>query len=281
MRSPTWFLLTALLANSATGAALTQAPALAPASVTRSEPASKEELAAITARGRLLTEYDRAAWQGSDAVAKFASAMQPGSVYVADKVKDKWIVSFGYLSADGDQFVVILEATQKDKNSFKGAKLDKPRAETGRLLAMAKAIATCRSQFKGEQRPYNAAVLPEASGRWWVYVMPAQTDNGVYPLGGDVRYQVSADGGTILETRQLHVVVNDFKGAPLLQGTPAMMVHTAVLDDLPEDTDVFFAMTYKPAVLQLIMTKNFVYGVQSTGDVRFMMKTADFIKKKP
>jgi hypothetical protein len=271
----------ALLANGAAGAALAQAPAPSPSSVTRAEPASKEELAGIAARGRLLTEYDRASWQGSDAVAKFVSALAPGSLYVADKVKDKWIVSFGYISPEGDQFVVILEATQKDKNSFKGAKLDKPRPESGRLLSMAKAIATCRAQFKGEQRPYNAAVLPEPSGRWWVYVMPAQTDSGVYPLGGDVRYQVSADGGTILETRQLHVVVNDFKGAPLLQGTPAMMVHTAVLDDLPEDTDVFFAMTYKPAVLQVIMTKNFVYGLQSTGDVRFMMKTADFIKKKP
>jgi hypothetical protein len=61
------------------------------------QPPSKEELAAITERGRDLAGYDVAAWHASDAV----QARQPkeGSVgrYIARKTGEGWMVIFGKL----------------------------------------------------------------------------------------------------------------------------------------------------------------------------------------
>ena len=58
------------------------------------KPASPKELAAITARGRLLAEYDRAAWQATDAL--LAHPPEPGAVqrYIARKSEDRWTVAF-------------------------------------------------------------------------------------------------------------------------------------------------------------------------------------------
>src|SRR5439155_24775462 len=52
--------------------------------------------------------------------------------------------------------------------------------------------------------PYNVAVLPARAEQLYVYLYPAQTGARLYPLGGDVRYLVDADGTKLLEKRQMH-----------------------------------------------------------------------------
>ena len=41
------------------------------------------------------------------------------------------------------------------------------------------------------------AVLPAEKDQFWVYVLPAPTKAGVWPLGGDVRYRISPDGAKV------------------------------------------------------------------------------------
>ena len=258
-------------------------PAPTPTPVVRSEPASKDELAAISARGKALYDYDQAAWHASDAAMKVLQKMgalqNSAMFYVADRVKDKWVVSFGTLSDDREEFRVVLEAVQDGKTKYKTSKFETPKLDKGRVLNLARAVWKCRSEFKGENRPYNIAVLPAPKDNWYVYVLPAQTDANVFPIGGDVRYTVSQDGKTIIETRQMHMSVNEFQGAPPGRGAPAAMVRTAVLDDVPEDSDVFFALAFKPATPQFLITKNFVYAVTPDGNAQFVAKAADFLKK--
>lgn len=255
-------------------------PAPSPTPVTRSAPAGKDELAAISARGKALAEYDEAAWHASDAAASIFQSMTTKGLYVADKAKGKWVVYFGKFNSDArDQFLVLVEATQKKDVEYTTTRHDTPKVETGRVLDLARAAATCRDQFKGENRPYNIAVLPGEKNKWWVYVLPAQTTTGIFPIGGDVRYTVSPDGKTILDTHPMHVVVQEFKGAPLQPTAPAMLVRTAVLDDAPEDSDVFFAMSFKPSTPHLIITRNFVYQVAPTGQIQYLAKTSEFIKR--
>lgn len=59
----------------------------------KKNPLSAGELAQITARGRLLAEYDEAAWHSTDAV----QALKPpeGTVkrYVAEKTDAGWVVA--------------------------------------------------------------------------------------------------------------------------------------------------------------------------------------------
>ena len=109
----------------------------------RKEPPTKEELAAITDRGRDLAGYDAAAWHASDAM----QAKQPkeGSVvrYIAHKIDKKWVVAFGQLDDKGETFLIAYEATEGEKpNVFDVKEMVQPKKDTRFFLSAAKAIDT-------------------------------------------------------------------------------------------------------------------------------------------
>ncbi len=111
------------------------------------------------------------------------------------------------------------------------------------------------------------AVLPAPEQQLFVYVYPAQTQARVYPLGGDARYLVSADGTKILEKRQMHQTIIEnppsSKGKKLVAG-----FHTHVLSDAPEDTDVFHVLTQDPQVPEMVASPDFLYQVTADGTIR-------------
>ena len=152
----------------------------------------------VTARGRALYEYDQAAWHASDAL--HATNPPKGSLgrYIAHKSDAGWTVAFGHLSDQRDKFLMGYEATQgATLQQFTVKKFDPPQEDSSFYLVAARAIDTALHDFQGENRPYNVAVLPAPSDQVYVYVLPAQTKTGIYPLGGDVRYLIAPDGATI------------------------------------------------------------------------------------
>src|SRR4051812_19016166 len=160
------------------------------------EPPTRAELAAITERGRNLAGYDRAAWHASDAVR--ARGLKPGNVagHIARKTDKGWVVAFGRLDEGKAKYLIAYEATQDERpDGFVVQVFDPPKADTGFFRSAARAIETVvedfTEHFEGERRPYNVAVLPAAKSEFWVYLVPAPTKPGVWPLGGDVRYLVS------------------------------------------------------------------------------------------
>jgi hypothetical protein len=228
---------------------------------------TKAELSAITARGRMLAEYDQAAWHSTDAVV----AMKPaeGSVerYIAKKNGDRWIVAYGRLSAGRDKFLVAYEATQgANPSQFTVKAFDPPREDTGFYVVGAKAIDLALNDFQRENRPYNTMVLPASSDQMYVYVVPAQTVAGVYPLGGDMRYLISSDGNTVLEKRQLHKSIIEFDTRKVTHAVAGY--HTHVLSDVPEDTDVFHVLRQEHPVPEYVaVSKTVVYVVQVDGTI--------------
>jgi len=245
----------------------------------RVQPPSKEELAAITARGRELAEYDAAAWRASDAV----QALKPreGSIqqYIAKKTDRGWVVSFGRQDPKEGRFLAHYEATQKPgkPEEFEVKERNPLQGGDAFLQAASRSIdATLKDfvkNFQGEPRPYNVAVLPAEMGRLWVYLMPAQTKVGVWPLGGDFRYLISADGGEIVAKRQLHKTI--LENEPLKDKDKAQVVgmHSHVLDDSPEDTDVFHVLVRNPAVPELVVTNQFVFQVDPDGSISYKGKS--------
>jgi len=244
----------------------------------RTKPGSPTELAEITQRGKALAEYDVAAWHSTDAV--MALSPKEGSItgYVARKIGNTWIVVYGYLNEKKDKYLITYQATQQASPiEFKVQTFDKPKEDTEYFLIAARAIETAKAIFSpAETRPYNAAVLPGNDGRFIVYFVPAQTQNGIFPLGGDVRYTVSNDGTKILETRRLHKSIIEFQ---VPQGEkPITGYHTAVLDDIPEDTDVFHVLAREPRVPELVVTEKFVYRIAIDGTIQYLMTTDAFKK---
>lgn len=165
----------------------------------RAVPPTKEELAEITERGRDPAAYDAAAWRGTDAVV----ALHPkeGSVarYIARKTPSGWRVAFGRLSEKKDSFIVAYEAIEgATSGEFTAKTHEPPLVVKDFYLFAARAIDTALADFKGEPRPYNVAVLSAKAEQLWVYVIPAQTQADIFPLGGDARYLISKDGGKSL-----------------------------------------------------------------------------------
>ncbi len=250
----------------------------------RKEPPSKEELAAITERGRNLAGYDAAAWHASDAVQ--AKDIKPGRVvrYIARKTDRGWTVAFGRLDGARDKFLIAYEATQgKERDHFDVKEYDPPKEDAGFFRSAAKAIDVALKEFvehfEGQQRPYNVAVLPAEKARFWVYLVPAPTKPGIWPLGGDVRYLMSADGTKIQEKRPLHRSVIEIEPPKDKDQQQVAGIHTHVLDEIPEDTDVFHVLSRKPAVPEMILTKQYVFQVDRDGTIKYVGKAEEVLKK--
>jgi hypothetical protein len=239
-----------------------------------------DSLKAITERGIALAKYDAAAWRASDAVMALHPSAEEIAGYVALPTSDGWRVAFGRFTATRDTFLVAYEARQVPTNpdSFVVSVMRPVQAHTGDIARAARAIAVARADFGTPNRPYNFAVLPAGAAEWHVYAMPAQTRSDVWPLGGDVRYVVSGDGRSILGKRRLHNQILEVSrraaaGADkLVAGT-----HSAVLDDIPEDTDVFHVLVRRPSVPEFIVTDAFMYRIEPDGAIRLLGRRAEIL----
>jgi hypothetical protein len=231
---------------------------------------SAAELAAITARGRALAEYDVAAWHASDAVVELKPDKTISPLYIARKTANGWEVAFGRLSESRDGFLIVYQASQgSTPTGFSVQKDDPPVEDRGFYFAAAKAIGTASRDFGTPSRAFNTYVIPAETGQLYVYLLPAQTVNGVYPLGGDVRYTLAADGAAIVEKRQMHKTILEFNlnDPGKNKGSLVSSYHTHVLSNLPEDSDVFYVLSRKPSIPEYIGTmdkKIFIVQVDGT-----------------
>jgi hypothetical protein len=249
---------------------------LDPPRAKRSKPVPESELNEIASRGRLIAQYDVAAWHATDAVRALAPQAGSTTHYIAMEDGGIWTVFFGKLDDDGGRFLIAYAAVQeRDRpTQFNARKLDAAPKDAGPLLFRARAIQTARADFGLWDRPHNVAVIPATGGQLYVYVMPAQTEEGVFPLGGDVRYLVSQDGKTIREKRQMHRTTIEFH----TKRSGEAGVHTAVLDDAPEDTDVFHVLARQPSVPEWVLTPRYAYRVEADGSVRYAMTSEALTK---
>lgn len=106
------------------------------------------ELAAITARGQMLAEYDAAAWQATDAVMAIHPKSEPSGRYIAHQTETGWVVAFGRLNGAGDRFLVDYEATQEGAK-FTVKNFAPARQDEGWNLAAAKGHG---DSYKGLRR---------------------------------------------------------------------------------------------------------------------------------
>jgi hypothetical protein len=234
---------------------------------------SDAELAAITDRGRYLAAYDEVVANATDAVIEMRP--QEGSFhrYIGHRSGQGWVVDFGSLNEARDKFLVAYEAVQSETSASFTVKFFDPRREdSGWNLAAANAIETALDDFRGPDRPYNVAALPDDSNGLYIYVYPAQIKTGVYPLGADVRYHF-APNGSLVEKRQLHKDILEPGPSPA-GTTSAGGYHTHILSDLPEDTDVFLVLTRRPRMPEFVGAGKYVFKIGVDGKI----SVADHLK---
>lgn len=256
------------------GAVLVLVLAACPAPQSRAQEATaptSEQLAAITKRGRLLYEYDQAVWHASDAVQMANPNNVEGRSYIAKKENGKWTVVFGKLNEDRSRFGISFEADEQSTlRQFAVKQEATERQDEGFFLNAARAIEVAMKDFGATSRPYNVAVLTAPAEQLFVYLYPSQTNARVYPLGGDVRYLVSADGTNILEKHQMHKSIIETAAKAGKKSVAGF--HTHVLGDLPEDTDIFHVLTQDPPLPEFVATPHFTYQVKTDGTIQLEEK---------
>jgi hypothetical protein len=230
----------------------------------------------------MLAEYDTAAWHATDAV----KALKPDETqvhrYLARKTEDGWIVVFGKLNDEQSQFRISYEATARSADGkFRAKALKKLRVDDDFFLRAARATDTAFAAFGTPSRPYNVAALVAPEGQWWVYLVPASTQTGVWLIGADVRYLISPDGKEIRETRRMHKEVIAPTPPPPRGATTAGGYHTHVLSDVPEDTDVYLVLSRRPRVPEFVGTRSFIYMVETNGAIHFVTTMQPVPEKKP
>lgn len=244
----------------------------------REKPAAQIELDEITARGKMLYAYDVAAWHSTDAVLALSPPEGSFTNYIGKNTDHGWTVAYGKLNDKKDKFLIAYEAVQGAKpEEFKVNKYDQPKENTDFYLFAAKAIEIVLANFQGENRPYNVAVLPTKDEQFHVYLLPAQTEEKVFPVGGDVRYLISKDGSKIVQKRQMHRAIIEFSVPPDVKNLETGY-HTAILDDVPEDSDVFHVLTRTPKISELVITNKFVYSISPDGTIKYLMTREAFQK---
>ncbi len=219
----------------------------------------------------MLAAYDVASWHATDAVLALKPTQDSVRRYIAKKTDSGWTVVFGRFNEAKDAFLVAYEATQgSDPRQFTVKTYDPPQQDFGFFYIAAKAIAISLQNVQLQKRPYNTYVLPLDSGQLYVYVLPSQTVADIYPLGGDTRFLISADGTAIVETRQLHKSILESKSSLPPGAKPAGGFHTHILTDTPEDTDVFHVLRQNHPLPEAVGTKSGVYMVEVDGTIKFV-----------
>jgi hypothetical protein len=223
------------------------------------------ELRAVTARGKMLAEYDVASWHATDAVQDLKPEKGSTRYYIARKLEAGWVVVFGRLSEANDKFLTVYQATQGTRPEFFTVKKnDPPLPSTDFYFCAAKAFESALKDLGSVSRPYNAYAIPSETGQLYVYLLPAQTENGIYPFGGNVRYTFTADGASLVEKRQMPKSILEFA----VKKDTASGYHTHVLSLTPEDSDVFYVLTRKPSIPEYVGTLDKkIYVIQPDGTI--------------
>jgi hypothetical protein len=256
----------------------------APGIIAAQSAPTQSQLDEISARGRALAGYQRAAWTASTQL--LATNPDPWKVqrYVAYHADSGWVVAFGRLSAGRDTFYVsdigIPAAVngRRVDSLFAFQSFPEPGPDTDFLVRAARAMDNAVMTLGATTRPYSAAAIPTENGEWFVYLTPAADVASVWPLGDDLRYRISGDGESVLETRRMHTgliaesATTRSDGAKLAVGRHRTAVH-----DEPEDSDVFHVLARRPLVPQVIVTRHYHYVIGVDGSIRLAQGTETIV----
>ena len=229
-------------------------------------------LAGITARGRSLAAYDQAAWHATDALLTLvpeSTLAKTGNTMLAwQQLDGHWTVLFGRLTNSQDTLFSLFEAQQTERmDSFAVKRDDPPRALLGPERRAAAALQLAKTDFGTPQRPYNSYVLPRTDGEFWVYFLPAQTDVREFPHGADVRYLVDSTGRRIVDKHPMHRALLNLAVPDSAVGG----LHTVLVDDVPQDSDVFLVLTRRPRRHELIATAHYNYAIALDGSITWQV----------
>ncbi|MCB0720199.1 MAG: hypothetical protein KDD65_17250 [Bacteroidetes bacterium] len=234
----------------------------------------RKELDRVNALGLALYAYDQAAWHGTDAVYPYLQSPS-GNVdprvagYIVERDADEWIVMFGRVASDNASYEVASEARLDSSYDVISAdSFEVAERRTGFALDAGIALAQVKSRFVAPEKvAYNSIVLPISDRTLYVYMLPAQPDDLVYYVGADFKWEFDRRKGEIVGEYRLHNALLTFD---LSEQPDAVTASSAVLSDIPTETDVFYAASRPNAdskATHYVTTSDWVFLLDANGVV--------------
>lgn len=256
------------------------------------KPASKAELKEISKRGKDLYTWDQAQMQAIKNLrempkenlkadnANIEVAHSPSCLVSFEKNKIE--TAFGRLSGDETYLIDFLAVKTSQEKSCKIERQSPPLADQNKWLDKALALDIARAELKENGRnvdKLNYAVLPDLNDKkgktFFVYFYPSQKEN----LGGDIRLKVSLEEKAVLEEHQGHKSLIKEKRLATKYGGRRMAYHQAILDEMPEDTDVLHVLSREPRRAEIVTTANYVYRIEISGEIKYLGTISEMRKK--
>jgi hypothetical protein len=226
----------------------------------------KATLAGITERGRDLYAYDQAAANGTDAIFALHPDTKGLTHYLCIHTAKGWRIVFPRWDDAHEHILIAYDAMESlPAKTFKARKIDPPQVADHALQLESNALELAVHDFQLPKRPYNTAILPAPHGQFYVYLYPGQIKANVYPIGGDTRYTISADGERIVDKRPLHKAILDAEPKP--GSNEVAGYHYHILTDLPEDTDVLYVLTRKPSMPEYVGAGKQYFLINTDGSI--------------
>jgi hypothetical protein len=226
-------------------------------STERNADAVEPNIAETIRRGKMLYDFDQAAWHSTDALAAKAGDM--AKLKLAGRVVvpvEAGLQAIYYGRNDAGRYAIFTGIW----NGTKIVDSIYSKGETGPALSaeanayadiiemlMAGKLETKDLWYCNKARP-NFALLPgEESGTFYLYFMTAQQKNNIYPLGG--HHRLTIRDGKVVAQRKFTNSCIDLGGGEAAGQSPSMFYLTHMLDDNPTEIHVFTAIASRTAVV--------------------------------
>ena len=207
----------------------------------------EQRIADAASRGRLIHEFDRAAWVSSDAlmaaVPKDQLSGVGGYVVEASEAQSLRVTYYrGSAAAAQAFFVADVRGGKVVRKELLATPISLSPDQA--VLARAREVAGVRARERSYKpctpAPFNTVVVPSRQGGpVAVYLLSAQKDAGTYPMGGNYRVIVAPDG-QVLTSRPYSVSCVNLTVPKLPDGAkPVGLIVTHLLDPVPTEIHVF------------------------------------------
>jgi len=248
---------------------------------------SLEEIADIEERGRQIADYERAAIKTTDIFLAGNPDLSKVDVYLAINKDNKWIVYFGKLLDEKNEFKVAETIIYPDCLNSELIELEsiepvKDIEVSTEIFQLAKAIKLALRSISEDAQftKYNINVFREKDGSITVYITPGNENPDVVLLGGDFKISVSSDGSEVLNKIKLHNSV--LKMSLLSEGGKELVAayHTHVLNDLPAETDIAIILLNPQLAPHFVTGPKWMSQIDADGKISILGKTEEALKTK-
>lgn len=241
---------------------------------------SAGEITKIEKRGKEIADYERAAIRATDLLLMSKPDQSKLEIYIAINHNGAWMVYFGKISEDGNEFIVTYLYSCPDGLFREMKVVQNVKVASKDILPLAKAVRLALRSIEIRFPKYNTNVFREEDGTITVYLTPGNEKSEVILFGGDFKLSISPDGTKVLNKTLLHKSVLEL---PLHMKNgrdreSAGAFHTHVLNDLPTETDIALILLNPQLAPHYIAGPTWFSRIDVNGKITILGKTEEILK---